>query len=442
MCRFFLPLALALAASASGSALAQHGSGRPAPLPGQAAAPVPSPSLAGTPSSSAPLTLAGALRLAVDANPELSAARREVEAAEGSRIQAGVFQNPTLLVEAEDQRRETRTTTVLLSQPFELGGKRSARMEAADRAVDVARVQLEGRKAELQANVTAAFFATLISQDRVRLAQASLDLARDGSQAAGKRVTAGKISPVEETKAKVAEANVRLELIQAQGELQTHLQQLRAVTGGTSVIVAVDGDALVIPKPPPEEAIEARIANAPSVRQSRLEIRRLGALADLEKARRIPDITLNAGAKRDQEQGRNQAVLGISVPLPLFDTNRGNLIEALRRQDKADDDARALELRLRAEVGAARQRYLSATSELAALQSDILPGAQSAFDAATKGFELGKFGYLDALDAQRTLLQARSQYLRSLADAHRAVTDLDRLLGGPATADGSPVSIH
>jgi len=181
--------------------------------------------------------------------------------------------------------------------------------------------------------------------------------------------------------------------------------------------------------------------NSPSMRQARLEIRRLGALAELEKARRIPDITLNAGARRDQQQGRNQAVLGISVPLPLFDTNRGNLLEALRRQDQAEDEARALELRLRAEVGAARQRYLSATSEMAALQSDILPGAQSAFDAATRGFELGKFGYLDALDAQRTLLQARSQYLRSLADAHRSITDMDRLLGGSAMADGSPVSL-
>ena len=146
---------------------------------------------------------------------------------EGARVQAGVFQNPTLSVEVEDVRRDTRTTTVLLSQPFELGGKRGARIEAAERAIDVARAQLETKYADIRANVTAAFFATLISQDRVRLAQASLELARTGSETAGKRVTAGKVSPVEETKAKVAEANVRLELVQARGELQTNLYQLR-----------------------------------------------------------------------------------------------------------------------------------------------------------------------------------------------------------------------
>ncbi|MCR6478411.1 TolC family protein [Variovorax sp. ZS18.2.2] len=427
-----MPFALALSAFAGSSALAQGSSSGTPPVPNQAPLPV-------VPTSP-PLTLAAAIQIALDGNPEIASSRREVEAMEGARVQAGVFQNPTLSVEVEDVRRDTRTTTVLLSQPFELGGKRGARIEAAERAIDVARVQLETKYADIRANVTAAFFATLISQDRVRLAQASLELARTGSETAGKRVTAGKVSPVEETKAKVAEANVRLELVQARGELQTNLYQLRALTGPTAVFDAVDGNALQIPKPQTQETIEDRITNAPSMRQARLEVKRYGALSELEKAKRIPDITLNAGTMRSREVGRSQAVVGISVPLPIFDTNRGNITEALRRQDKAEEDARALELRLRADVGGARQRYVTTLAEVEALQSDILPGAQTAFDAAAKGFELGKFSYLDALDAQRTLLQARSQYLRSLYELHRSITDLDRLLGGPAAASGSPVS--
>lgn len=430
MCRFIVPIALSITAFASG-ALAQGSWGAPPPAMEQAGS-------TASPDAAA-LTLAAAVQLALDNNPELSSARREIEATEGARMQAGAFPNPTMNVEVEDLRRDTRTTTVLLSQPLELGGKRGARIEAAERAIDVARAQLDAKQADLRASVTAAFFATAISQERVRLAEASLELARTGSSAAGKRVTAGKISPVEETRAKVAEANVRLELVQARGELQTNLQLLRALTTRQAGIDAVNGDVLSIPNPAPQETLEQRIMNAPSLRQARLEVRRYGALSEVERAKRIPDITVSAGAKRDQEIGRNQAVIGISVPLPIFDTNRGNITEALRRQDKAEDDARALELRLRADVGAARQRLLTASAEVEALQKEILPGAQSAFDAATKGFELGKFSYLDALDAQRTLLQARSQYLRSLAEAHKSVTDLDRLLGG-AFANGVTAS--
>ena len=175
MCRFIVPFALALTAFAGGSAFAQGSSLGTPPVPNQASLPV-------VPSSP-PLTLAAAIQIALDGNPEIASSRREVEAMEGARVQAGVFQNPTLSVEVEDVRRDTRTTTVLLSQPFELGGKRGARIEAAERAIDVARAQLETKYADIRANVTAAFFATLISQDRVRLAQASLELARTGETA-------------------------------------------------------------------------------------------------------------------------------------------------------------------------------------------------------------------------------------------------------------------
>lgn len=58
----------------------------------------------------------------------------------------------------------------------------------------------------------------------------------------------------------------------------------------------------------------------------------------------------------------------------------------------------------------------------------MLPGAQLAYENATKGFDLGKFSFLDVLDAQRTLFQARNQYLRALTDTHRAAAEIDRLL--------------
>ena len=420
MCRIFVPVAFALTAVASATVLAQ---------PHEPAA----ATAAKTQRAVAPLTLAAALQSALTSNLELLASRREIDAAEGARTQAAAYQNPTLSVEVEDVRRDNRTTTVMLSQPFEMGGKRAARIVAAERAIDVARAQLGTKQAELHASVTAAFFAALLAQERVQLAQTSLELARTGSQAAGKRVIAGKVSPVEEIRAKVAEANVRLELIQAQGELQTSLQALRALTAHSVDISVLDGNALALPLLPPQEDMQERIAHAPTLRQAHLEVLRLGALAALENAKRVPDITLSAGLQRAQDQGSNQVLIGISVPLPFFDTHRGSIAEALSRQYQAEDEARAVELRLRTDVAAARQRHATAWAEVEALQTEILPGAQNAFDAARKGFELGKFNYLDALDAQRSLLQARAQYLRSVADVHRAATDLDRLLGIPVS---------
>ena len=417
MCRIFAPLAFALTVFVGANVLAQPVAATAAKA--QRAVP--------------PLTLASAVQFALDNNPDLSASQREIDAAQGALTQAGAYQNPTLSVEVEDVRRDSRTTTLLLSQPFELGGKRAARIAVAERGIDLAGAQLATRQAGMRASVTAAFFAALVAQERVRLAQTSLELASTGSQAAGKRVRSGKVSPVEEIRAKVAESNVRLELVQAQGELQTSLQELRALTAHSVGIEVLDGDVLALPMLPAQEALEARLAQAPALRQAQLEVRRLGAVATLENTKRVPDITVSAGVQRAQDQGRSQAVIGISVPLPFFDTNRGGIAEALGRRDKAEDEARSVELRLRADVAAALQRHATARAEVQALQSEILPGAQSAFDAARKGFELGKFDYLETLDAQRTLLQARTQHLRAVADAHRSATDLDRLLGIPVS---------
>ena len=70
---------------------------------------------------------------------------------------------------------------------------------------------------------------------------------------------------------------------------------------------------------------------------------------------------------------------------------------------------------------------------MASLREEILPGAQSAFDAANKGFSAGKFNFLDVLDAQRTLFQVKSQYIQALLDAHMAVAEIEHVLGDVVT---------
>jgi len=195
--------------------------------------------------------------------------------------------------------------------------------------------------------------------------------------------------------------------------------------------------------------VQSRLSEAPVLRQARLEVERRQALLELEQARRVPDITVSLGAKRvpaDEGMGggsgRNQVVVGVSVPLPIFDTNRGNVAEALSREEKARDDLLAAELQLRAEVAQATERLRSAHATAEALQRDALPGAEAARKAAARGFELGKFSFLEALDAQRTLFQVRNQHLLALAEAHRAAGELDRLLGtsGEETPHAAPAS--
>jgi cobalt-zinc-cadmium efflux system outer membrane protein len=128
-------------------------------------------------------------------------------------------------------------------------------------------------------------------------------------------------------------------------------------------------------------------------------------------------------------------VLGLSVPLPLFNRNDGAVLDALRRVDKARDQQDAEGVRLRAELAQAHARLTAALAECALISTEILSGAEDAERAANRGFELGKFGLIDVLDAQRVLAQSKNQYLNAALDAHRAAADIARLLGHAAVQE-------
>jgi len=376
------------------------------------------------------LTLEQAQQLAATRSPELSSAQHEVDATSGGVRQAGAWRNPELTATVEDMRSATRTTTATVGIPLELGGKRAARVTAAERVRDVASAQLANARAKVRAQVTERYFALVVAQDRVDLANDSAALAAKASDVVAKRVEAGKVSPVDATRAKVDAANAQLELAQARAELHTARQALSALWGDSQPrFNEVDGTSASVPSSPPLADLIGNIDSAPALRASRLEIDSRKAVVDVERSKATPDVVVSVGAKRDKELGLTQAVVGISVPLPLFDRNQGAVHEASKRADKARDEYEAARVQLVTELDQAATQLSTAQAALSLLRDSVLPAAQQAYDASTTGFEAGKFGFLDVIDAQRSLLQARSRYLNTLAAAYQASSTIDRLVG-------------
>ena len=377
-----------------------------------------------------PLSLAKAIELALEGNPEVAAAKRQWEATEGQVLQGRSRPNPELAYSLEDTRSKTRTQSWQLNLPLELGGKRAARTKAAEKTREQAQAQLAELQATVRANVAAAYFDVLTAQERLVLARDSAALAKSSTDTVSKRVAAGKVSPVEESKARVAEAGVRVELAQAASEQRNALSRLFALLGRIDAPYTVlEGKAENLPSVPSLADLQPLISSAPGVVLARIEVDRRKALTALEQSKRVPDVTVSVGMQRSNETQRNVLLFGVSVPLPIFDRNQGNLLEALKLEDKARDELQAASVRLHSEVAQGQERLSTITAEVQSLQQDVLPGAKSAYDAATIGFENGKFNFLEVLDAQRTYFTAKSQYLKALGEAHRAAADIDRLLG-------------
>ena len=412
-----------LLAAASGSALSQGVSQRP--VVGEEAL----QTAATAPAT--PLSLTKAIELALEGSPEVAAATRQWEATEGQVLQGRARPNPELAYSLEDARSRTRTQSWQLNLPVELGGKRAARTKAAEKSREQAQAQLNELKAALRANVAAAYFDVLTAQERLVLAKDSVALAKSSTDTVAKRVAVGKVSPVEESKARVAEAGIRVELAQAASEQRNALSRLFALLGKIEApFTVLEGKAENLPPVPKLADLQSLISSSPAVVLARIEVDRRKALTDLEQSKRVPDITVSAGIQRSNETQRNILLFGVSVPLPVFDRNQGNLLEALKLEDKARDELQGATVRLHSEVAQAQERLSTIAAEVQSLRQDVLPGAKSAYDAATIGFENGKFNFLEVLDAQRTYFTAKSQYLKALGEAHRAAADVDRLLGG------------
>jgi cobalt-zinc-cadmium efflux system outer membrane protein len=382
------------------------------------------------PSLTAPLTLATAIERAFRSNPGLQAAGRDLDIAAAQRLQAGSAPNPELSYLAEGLKKDARTTTVQVNQAIELGGKRGARLALAERERELASADLASYRSALRADVVTAFFDVLTAQERLLLAQATQELSQKVTGAAARRVTAGKISPVEETRARVAEASTKIELGQAANDLALAKRRLAATWGSSEPFAG----AVEPPATPPgvnktTGELLAQLPAAPLIARARREIERQKAMADVERSRQFPDLTVSLGSKRDDQFGQRQTVVGLALPFPLFDRNQGNLLGALRRTDKARDELQAVESKLSVDLAQASLRLNAAATELAILRDEILPGALSAYEAGTKGFEAGKFSFLDVLDAQRTLFQAKTQYVRALGESHRAAADIERIIG-------------
>jgi cobalt-zinc-cadmium efflux system outer membrane protein len=221
-----------------------------------------------------------------------------------------------------------------------------------------------------------------------------------------------------------------MELHQADSDVLLAQKKLATFWGAVgNAFQLTDGGVETLPALPLIAQLTEKVAMGPAVKLAQLEVERRRALARIETSKRTPDVTLSFGNKRDESNARNMWVVGFSVPIPVLDSNKGNELEALKRVDIARDELSIVEVQMQSEAAQSFERLRNAREEAVALRNEIVPGAHSAYQAARTGFELGKFAYLDVLDAQRTYFQAKAQYWKALSTAFQAAADLDRLAG-------------
>ena len=395
------------------------------------------------------IDLPSALALTLRHNSSLAAFSQEVRARDAAALQAGLLPNPEVGVEVENfggendlQGFDGAETTIAFSQLLELGGKRENRRLVADLDRTLAGHDYRSKKLDVLAAAAKAFVEVLAAQQQVSLNAELLKLAEQTTAAVSEKVEAGKVSPVEKSRARITLAVARTEAGKVERKLEAAKRRLAGFWGaGEAIFSRATGQLQDVAPLPSEESLKAFLGGNPDLARWEAEIAKNEATLALARAKAIPDLTVSAGFRNFQDTDNNAFLVGFSMPIAFFDRNQGGIAEARALVGKAQARQQATRTDILTDLSVTWQNLSAAYAEAVALRDEILPEAQVTFESAELGYREGKLDFLQMLEAQRTLFAVRRQYLQSLRAYHLAAIDMERIAGvSPADIDKAAIT--
>ena len=411
------------------------------------------------PAARADLTLDDVLTAALAQHPLVEAARAQVTAAEGSRRTASTFPNPVGTFWMENTRfpgqgpltgldREISAYATLPLEPFLQRSSRLAEVNADVRAAEAVVTSTEQR---IALDAAHAFY-------RVALAQASLEAVRENRAAVEQlvgylrtRVAQGANPEGELIRAEVERDRVDTETTLAEVELLRAQASLRPFLGDTGIPqvafrVTSPGFARGVPLAPLSDFTAHALRERPELLTGRAKVEAATGAIAVEHSLLVRQLGASFGVKRTA--GSSAMVAGVSVTVPLFDRNRGEIQRASGERLAAEQELRWLERTIRGEIDATYQAAERLAAKAAAVQPTFLNRAEESRRIALAAYQEGAATLLQVLDASRALTDVRLTYARLMFAADESAFELGVAAGydaktaarfgrsTPATAEG------
>lgn len=378
-----------------------------------------------------------ALERSARENLDLRIAREEAAAALARAVSAGAWSNPGLAAVREklsDGDLEASETVYSLSQTLEIGGQRGLRRTAALRAADAAAAQVESERLRLEFAVRRTFVLAALAEARLSSFERVTAVVRLVEHAGQARYEEGDVSDFERRRLQVERARYEDMLARERLRLVRAARELR-------LMVAPDAGSVLLPLHPlegltvsmPGEFGESQLA---FVAERRFDV--LAARAEVEAARqshslaareRIPDLTLSGGYK-EQSDGFQGGVIGLSIPLPVLDRNAGSIAEAQANLSSAIARHDLVRRRAEANIIEALEAYRSLIQRMEQIDGGLLEGTDGLLETAQIAYTEGEMTLIELLDAADAYRASRELALELLADFLIASFDLERAIGG------------
>lgn len=377
----------------------------------------------------APLTEAEAVRRGLARADLADLERGAVQAAEADVLAAGLFPNPTLDYSREriGSSPESVEQSWMLSQAFDVSGRRGLRREAASRRVAVVAAGNASRQLAIVTEIRRGFHDVLLRQQSIRATETWAQRFAKVEGMVGKLARAGEASGYDQRRLARERQTAEARLAAAQADLERARARLSALTGMQDV-PAVQG--ALLPSPPsPLDTTLARLEQHPDLQA----LSRRAEVADLEgraaKRGSIPDVTVGVGTKRmdDSFSRENGVVLSLSVPLPVFDRQQAGQQRAAAEAVQARAEYRLARSRAEGELHGLYRQAEGLRVAAADYRSRTVATSPELLRIAETAYQGGESSLLELLDAYRGALEAETTALELEWRAREARIEYDLL---------------
>lgn len=399
------------------------------------------------------LTLCSAQQLAFLRNWDLLAAQRDVDIATAGRLVAREFPNPTLSASVGKISLDAAhpntghgfggrdyDTIAAVTQLIEIGGKRRARKDAAEAGVRAAGARLADARRRLDEGVAQAYVAALLAERSRQVLVESAASLQTEARLAATREQAGDISSADRSQIEIAAQRLELEAAEAATTARNARLNLAVLLGDAHPTGEWQlADEL---EPLAEASVPSHEATAPEDRPDMVaadaEQSRAEAELRQERAQRVPDPTFLAQYEHEPPDQPHTLGVGVSLPLPLWNHNRGRIAAAEANLDQARLATQKVRAAAEAEVAMARDTYASAHARWRHYRDELAPRSRQVRESVAYAYEHGGSSLLDLLSAQRNDNEIRLATVQAAADAANAAATLKAALTHNRTPESKP----
>jgi cobalt-zinc-cadmium efflux system outer membrane protein len=383
-----------------------------------------------------PLTLANLEELALSRNPTIPQAQALVQQQQGLARQAGLYPNPVAgyLRTDADQSGQSQTAGVFLGQEIVTAGKLRLARSAERQDVQIRRWQVNAQQRRVLNDLHIRFYEVLGAQQAVELSRELVALAEDGVRAAEQLLEAQRGTRPDLLQARIQLSATRTALQEAEYRHRGAWQHLANVAGVPDLPPAPLAGNLEddIPNLDWKASLEQLLASSPLLKAQEAEVRASQIEVKLARAQAIPNANVQVVAERDHIMKYSTVSTLISLPVPLFNRNQGNIIAAqgvLRQQQMEYERIR---LALSDALAASFRQYQTLRAQADRLGKEILPAAKENLDLTIEGYKAGRFDFLHALNARQTYFQSSMARIDALTELHKVVVEIQglQLTGG------------